>query len=118
MTEQNLKTDLTFFTNEPDSTLLDRFTQILKDVKYFDILVGYFRSSGFFRLYKSFETIEKIQILVGLNLDRKTFQIIETANGNDFESHAKIKEIFGKELVSEVENSSDAKIGEDGILKF
>ena len=46
-----IKTDLTFFTNEPNSTLLDRFIKILKDVKYFDILVGHFRSSGFFRLY-------------------------------------------------------------------
>jgi superfamily II DNA/RNA helicase len=117
MTEQNLKTDLTFFTNESGSTLLDRFTQTLKDVKYFDILVGYFRSSGFFRLYKSFENIDKIRILVGLNLDKKTFQIIETAN-QDFESHTKIKEIFGNELVSEVENSSDTKAIEDGIIKF
>ncbi len=118
MTVENLKTDLTFFTNEPGSTLLDRFTHTLQDVKYFDILVGYFRSSGFFRLYQSFEQIEKIRILVGLNLDKKTFQIIETANYNDFDSHTKIKEIFGNELVSEVENSSDAKHIEDGINKF
>ena len=118
MTEQNMKTDLTFFTNEQGSTLLDRFTQTLKDVKYFDILVGYFRSSGFFRLYKSFDNIEKIRILVGLNLDKKTFQIIETANNQNFESHAKIKEIFGTELVSEIDNSSDTKEIEDGIIKF
>ena len=40
-------TDLTFFTNEPGSTLLDRFRKTLKDVKYFDILVGFF--SGCFK---------------------------------------------------------------------
>ena len=118
MYDQNEKTDLTFFTNEPDSTLLDRFIAILKDVKYFDILVGYFRSSGFFRLYKSFENIEKIRILVGLNLDKKTFQIIETAGNSDFESHAKVKEYFGEVLISEIENSADSKEVEDGILKF
>ncbi len=118
MSEQNVNTDLTFFTNEPDSTLLDRFVAILKDVKYFDILVGYFRSSGFFRLYRSFENIEKIRILVGLSLDKKTFQIIEAANNSDFESHAKVKEYFGDVLVSEIENSADAKEVEEGILKF
>jgi len=118
MTKQNLKTDLTFFTNEPGSTLLDRFVAILKDVKYFDILVGYFRSSGFFRLYKSFENIEKIRILVGLSLDKKTFQIIETANNKDFESHVKVKEDFGNVLVSEIENSEDSQEVEEGILKF
>jgi len=118
MPNQSVKTDLTFFTNEPGSTLLDRFLAILKDVKYFDILVGYFRSSGFFRLYKSFENIEKIRILVGLGLDKKTFQIIEVANNSDFESHAKVKEYFGDILVSEIENSDDTKEVEDGILKF
>ncbi len=118
MVEVKTKTDSTFFTNDPDSTLFDRFVAILKDVRYFDILVGYFRSSGFFRLYKSFENIEKIRILVGLSLDKKTFQIIETAGNSDFESHAKVKEYFGDILVSEVENSEDSKEVEEGILKF
>ncbi|MBC8186159.1 helicase [candidate division KSB1 bacterium] len=118
MTEQYIKTDSTFFTNEPGYSLLDRFTKTLNDVKYFDIIVGYFRSSGFFHLYKSFENIEKIRILVGLNLDKKTFQIIETANIIDFESHAKIKNIFGNKLVSEIDKSSNTKEVEDGIIKF
>jgi len=42
-----MQTDLTFFTNEPGVTLLDRFRKTLKDVKFFDVLVGYFRTSGF-----------------------------------------------------------------------
>jgi hypothetical protein len=76
-----MKTDLTFFTNEPDSTLLDRFRKTLKDVRYFDVLVGYFRTSGFFNLYQSLETIEKIRILVGLNIDRRAFEIIGAVEG-------------------------------------
>ncbi|MBD3341716.1 MAG: helicase, partial [Candidatus Lokiarchaeota archaeon] len=114
-------TDLTFFTNEPNATLLDRFLDTLKYVRYFDVLVGYFRTSGFFQLYKSFEKIEKIRILVGLNLDRKAFQIIEKSKSQtslDFETHVNIKTIYGNELVKEVENSEDDKIVEDGILKF
>ena len=75
-----MHSDLTFFTNEPDSTLLDRFLITLKDTRYFDILVGYFRTSGFFRLYQSFEPIEKIRILVGLDRDSKTIEIIEGSN--------------------------------------
>ena len=43
--------DLTFFTNEPDRNLYERFSNILKsNTQFFDILVGYFRTSGFFRL--------------------------------------------------------------------
>jgi len=118
MVDQDLGTDLTFFTNEAGSTLLHRFIKTLKDVRFFDIIVGYFRSSGFFHLYKSFENIEKIRILVGLNLDKKTYQIIETANTKEFESHNKIKELFGNELICEIDNSSDTKEVEDGIIKF
>ena len=71
--------DLTFFTNEDGQKLEDRFKKTLKDVKYFDILVGYFRSSGFYKLYKEFENIDKIRILVGLNADKKTVDIIENS---------------------------------------
>jgi len=60
-------TDTTFFTNEPGYALLDRFKKTLKHVRYFDVLVGYFRTSGFYQLYESFEAIDKIRILVGLN---------------------------------------------------
>lgn len=60
-------TDLKFFTNEPERDLYSRFAAILKsNTQFFDVLVGYFRSSGFFNMYKSLETVEKIRILVGL----------------------------------------------------
>ena len=65
-----MQNDLTFFTNDPGSTLLDRFQRTLRDVKFFDILVGYFRTSGFDKLHESFASIDKIRILVGLNVDR------------------------------------------------
>lgn len=38
------QTDLTFFTNEADQTLRDRFKATLKDTRLFDVLVGYFRA--------------------------------------------------------------------------
>jgi len=116
-----MKTDLTFFTNEPENTLLDRFKQTLKDVRYFDILVGYFRSSGFYHLYQSFEDIEKIRILVGLSIDKKTYHVIETVRNQkelDFESHSRIEKIFEKELLEEVETAADNFNVEEGIRKF
>lgn len=65
--------DLTFFTNEPDRDLYSRFSNILKsNTQFFDILVGYFRTSGFFKMYQSMESVEKIRILVGLNVDKYT----------------------------------------------
>ncbi|MDP8269546.1 MAG: helicase-related protein, partial [Candidatus Tenebribacter davisii] len=113
--------DITFFTNEEGRTLSDRFKSILKDVRYFDILVGYFRTSGFYQLYKSFETIENIRILVGLNTDKKTYQIIEKAKSSgsiDFESHIKVKEIYEQQWIDEINQAPDNIEIEEGILKF
>ena len=45
--------DNKFFTNEEGSTLLDRFNATLKDVQYFDVIVGYFRTSGFHLMKES-----------------------------------------------------------------
>lgn len=58
------KTDTKFFTNEPGASLLDRFKKTLKDVQYFDALVGYFQTSGFHQLHERFEPIKEIRILV------------------------------------------------------
>ena len=52
-----MSTDTTFFTNEPNNTLLDRFKTTVKAAQFFDVLVGYFRTSGFHRLYKELESV-------------------------------------------------------------
>ena len=70
------QTDLTFFTNEEGHSLLSRFKSTLRDTQLFDVLVGYFRLSGFHRIYDSLEPLEKIRILVGLNVDRDSYDII------------------------------------------
>ena len=72
--------DLKFFTNEPERDLYGRFSSILKSyTKNFDVLVGYFRSSGFYRLYDAMKKVEKIRILVGLNVDRQTVDVIDAS---------------------------------------
>src|SRR5690606_23173153 len=105
----SMQSDLTFFTNEPGSTLLDRFIKTLKDGKYFDVLVGYFRTSGFFRLYQSFESIDKIRILVGLNIDKRTYEIIEESRQTtiDFETNQNTRTTFTSAVVNELEKSED-----------
>lgn len=46
-------TDLKFFTNEPERDLYSRFVTILKsNTQFFDVLVGYFRASGFLKCTK------------------------------------------------------------------
>jgi hypothetical protein len=60
------ETDLTFFTNDKNSTLLDRFKATLADTRLFDILIGYFHANSFYQLYDSIQCIKKTRILVGI----------------------------------------------------
>jgi len=118
----NHETDLTFFTNDKNQTLLDRFKATLADTQLFDVLVGYFRASGFYQLYDSIETVEKTRILVGIGIDSKSYQAINTHRTQtilDFESHKSTKSAFQENLIDEIENSeeSDEKL-ELGIKKF
>lgn len=120
--DQFVQTDLTFFTNEPGKTLLDRFRRTLKDTRYFDVLVGYFRTSGFHRLYQDLENIGKIRILVGLSVDRQAFDIIEASRHNgklNFETHKETRRTFSRLLQEEIETApeQDQNI-EIGVRKF
>lgn len=96
--------DLKFFTNEPERDLYTRFSVILKsNTQFFDILVGYFRSSGFFKMYEALEDVEKIRILVGLNVDKYTIKIIDRLK-NEAE-YAAISTIDGRKIITnEIEN--------------
>ncbi|MDR1895482.1 MAG: phospholipase D-like domain-containing protein [Prevotellaceae bacterium] len=117
-----MTTDTRFFTNEAGLTLLDRFKATLKDSKYFDILVGYFRLSGFYQLYDSFETIEKSRILVGLSIDKETYNAIQHNRENaiiDFESDKNTKLQYEKNVISEIESvSENNEQVQFGINKF
>ena len=115
-------TDNTFFTNEQGATLLDRFKRTLEDTQYFDVLVGYFRSSGFYQLYEAIEKVDKTRILVGLGIDENAYQIIQEYQNQtivDFDSHANTKKQFQSNLVQEIESTTeqDEQL-ETGIRKF
>lgn len=108
-----------FYTNEEGNTLYERFNQTLKNAQYFDSLVGYFRTSGFYRLYESLENVDKIRILVGLNVDKNTYNIIEESQLNfDFESQVNIKKQYQREVQKEFEDSEDTEEIAKGVYKF
>src|SRR5574344_947247 len=117
-----MNNDLTFFTNEPERNLYDRFNKILKrDTQFFDVLVGYFRASGFYMLQDSLDNVEHIRILIGINTDKEIVEMykdsqeqIVALSDSAFESKKKYKE----NLKTEFENSDDSEDVEDGVNKF
>ncbi|HHF43253.1 MAG TPA: helicase, partial [Candidatus Aminicenantes bacterium] len=120
------RTDLTFITNEANQTLLDRFNVLIKDTRLFDVLVGYFYTSGFYSLYKSLESTEKIRILIGVSTNKEALNLIKEAQSQSQAqpqlalqfSHAEVKKEFCESLAQEMEKSQDSAVVEEGILKF
>lgn len=117
-----IQNDLKFFTNEPERDLYTRFANILKsNTQFFDVLVGYFRSSGFFKLYEALESVEKIRILVGLNVDKFTVKIIDQATQEQklaALSSNEGKTILADEVKTEFEQVESTSDIEKGVRIF
>ena len=108
-----------FFTNKEDNSLLKRFIGAFDnmDVHQFDALVGYFRSSGYFKLRPYLQKVPKIRILVGINVD----EIITKyhAQGLLFSKDAeKTRSEFLEDLRKDIQDSPYEKNVEEGIIQF
>jgi len=123
---QSLSQDLTFITNEKNQSLANRFRTLIKDTQFFDVLVGYFYTSGFYEIYKSLEKTEKIRILVGINTNVSNLTT-PTLNEDSINSpqqqslqfsHSEAKQQFSKEVTQEMENSPDNQEVEEGVHIF
>ena len=65
-----------FFTNEENKTLLEKFEGIFRhmNIYFFDALVGFFRTSGYFRIHQYLKNVEQIRILIGIDVDKLAYQ--------------------------------------------
>lgn len=117
-----MNTDLSFITNEKNQTLKKRFEILIKDTAFFDCLIGYFYTSGFFAIYKSLEKTEKIRIIIGINTNRMTYDLIAEAQKTDLPSiqfsHAEAKIEVENLIKEELSDSEDKREVEEGIYKF
>lgn len=113
-----------FIINENEKTLLDRFRELInpdsRTTEFFDVLVGYFRTSGFYRLQESLESVSKTRILIGINADRKTHELISTHKSGLFNSLSskEIKQSISNQTMEEMENSENDLEIEKGVRKF
>jgi ERCC4-related helicase len=108
-----------FFTNDGENTLLKKFDGIFKytNVHFFDALVGYFRSSGYFKIRKHLNGVKKIRILVGIDVDKLISQAAHRGLEFNFNS-ALTREEFLKELKVDIQNAAYKKEVEEGIIEF
>ena len=108
-----------FFTNEKENTLLEKIEGVFKykKVHFFDALVGYFRASGYFRIRKFIQDTPKIRFLVGINVDKLTYQANQ--QGLLFNPNAEqSQEEFFNEVKKNIQESKYDKEVEDGMYQF
>jgi superfamily II DNA or RNA helicase len=108
-------TDQTFITNENGQTLQARFASLIKDTRFFDVLSGYFYSSGFKAIYPSLENTEKIRILVGISTDYKTYAAVKSAKEL---ASSEVGKIYASSVKKELEEAEDSIDTEESVYKF
>ncbi|MBI4449992.1 helicase [Candidatus Uhrbacteria bacterium] len=117
-----MSTDRTFFTNEGEDTLLARFRALVQHAKFFDVLVGYFYTSGFHALYQSLESTEKIRILIGISTNRETLELITKAKSEQQTTlplaAKQVKIGYAAHVAEEMETSPDTAAVAGGVQKF
>ena len=108
-----------FFTNEKENTLLEKIEGVFthRKVHFFDALVGYFRASGYFRIRKFIQNTPKIRFLVGINVDKLTYQANQ--QGLLFNPNAEqSQEEFFHEVRKNIQEARYDKEVEDGMYQF
>ncbi|MDR1022738.1 MAG: DEAD/DEAH box helicase family protein [Prevotellaceae bacterium] len=108
-----------FFTNQTGNTLFDKFggiAQGMANFHSFHAVVGFFRSSGYFRLREELANVQKIQILVGINIDNifRKHNRAMLMLGNEEEA----KEIYSQDFINDVQAARYAPEVEQGILQL
>lgn len=108
-----------FFNNTPSNTLFEKLKGIATEMNGFYrflAVVGYFRSSGYFKLRKELGDISDIRILIGINADN----IFRKHNlgWEMLEAPQKAKELYNEQFRQDIIDANYSKEVEEGILQL
>jgi len=109
-----------FFTNQDDNSLIKKFEGVFSNIdsiRHFDALVGYFRTSGYFKVRAFLDKIPKIRILVGINVD----QLIKKYHDKGqlyLENSEETKADLLEEIIKNIQEANYDEVKEKGILQF
>jgi hypothetical protein len=109
-----------FFTNANENTLLKKFAGVFEnnpDIEWFDALVGYLRSSGYFALRPYLDKVPHIRILVGIDVD--AIMADYHRRGLLFmPDSTKALEEFKNDLRKDIQGTAYSKQTEHGTIHF
>ena len=120
MTQQDIPVSSHIFTNRDGNTLMKEFEGILENnpqVKNLDAVVGFLRASGYFTLRPFLNSINKVRVLIGIDVDKyiaRAYQKGELFFGAEEE----VKEECLRKLKEDIEQSDYTQQVEDGMLQM
>lgn len=109
-----------FFTNREGNTLMKEFEGLLEhnsSIKCLDSVVGFLRASGYFTLRPFLNSINKVRILIGIDVDK----YIANANNNGqlfLGAEEAVKEDYLAQLRKDIESSTYSSQVEEGIFQM
>lgn len=109
-----------FFTNTNENTLLNKFIGVFSyntNIKYFDAVVAYFRTSGYIHLKDFLRKLQKVRILAGINVDKLISDAYKDIS-EYFANSKKIKEEFLIELKEEIQKANYDKETEESFYQL
>ena len=109
-----------FFTNRDGNTLIKEFEGILKNnpqITNMDAVVGFLRASGYFTLRPFLDNINKVRILIGIDVDKYIAHAHQRGE-LFFGAEEQVKEECLRLLKQDIEQSNYTKQVEDGMLQM
>lgn len=109
-----------FFTNKNGNTLMKEFEGRLQHnqyIKNLDAVVGFLRASGYFSLRPFLDNINRVRILIGIDVDK---YIAQAANQGKifFGAEEEVREECLRKIRRDIESSNYKKEVEDGIFQM
>ncbi len=120
MSQQDLPVSSHFFTNRNGNTLMQEFEGILQNnpqVKNLDAVVGFLRASGYFTLRPFLDSVNKVRILIGIDVDKYIARAHQKGE-LFFGAEDEVKEDCLRLLKQDIEQSQYTKQVEDGMLQM
>ena len=108
------------FTNRDGNTLIKKLEGVftyVPNIAYFDVLVGYFRASGYFRVRPLLDKVPKVRILVGIDVDRLTKEFHDRGQQYLIDPQ-QTKEEFVAALAKNIQEADYNKTTEAGLIQF
>lgn len=108
------------FTNKGGNTLLREFEGILlhnPQIRYLDAVVGFLRASGYFSLRPFLDNIQKVRILIGIEVDKYIAQAVRQGK-IFFGAEEEIKAETLRKIRKDIEASHYRKEIEEGVFQL